>query len=114
MASLFFNKHLIWPLLALLSGCGLNPLIVGQPGNAVNSDEVSIAYINRPRCNFETIAWIQVDGGYYSEAALIEAMRQSAAELGADSLFVLQTRQNELKEFRATAKAVRCHVALSD
>lgn len=91
-----------------LSGCVESTLVVGQPGSAVKSEEVVVYYIDRPSCNFETIAHINVSGGYYSLDSIVEGMRQQAASVGANGLYVLQTQQLTIKEYLGTAKAIRC------
>jgi len=92
----------------LLGGCVEPTLVVGQPGKSRPSEEVSIYYIDRPGCNFETIAHIRVTGGYFSLDAVLRNMRQKAAAVGANGLYVLQTQQLDNKEFLGTAKAIRC------
>ncbi len=92
----------------LLTGCVEPALIVAQPGASVSSEAVSIYYIERPRCNFETIAHIQVSGGYYSLQRMLRNMRREAAQVGASGLYVLHTQQLDTKEFLGTARAIRC------
>lgn len=92
----------------LLVGCVEPTLVVGQPGPSLTAAEVSIYYIDRPRCNFETIAHIRVTGGYFSLDAVVRNMRQQAARVGANGLYVLHTRQLDNREFLGTAKAIRC------
>lgn len=105
------KKFLILALMlsnCLLSGCVESTLVVGQPGTAIKSEEVTVYYIDRPSCKFETIALIKVSGGYYSLDTIVEGMRQQAASVGANGLYVLQTQQLEIKEYLGTAKAIRC------
>ena len=90
-----------------LSGC-INSTLVGQPGTSIASEDVVLYYIDRPACNFATVAHIQVTGGYYSLGSMLDSMRQQAAMVGADGLYVLQTQQLDIKEFLGTAKAIRC------
>ena len=92
----------------LLSGCAETPLVIGQPAASTNSQQVTIYYIDRPSCNFETLAHIRVTGGYYSLGSMLAKMRQQAAGVGADGLYVLQTQQLDVKEYLGTAKAIRC------
>jgi len=105
------NNALILTLLALsllLNGCVESSVVVAKPGASVPSDEVSVYYFERPRCNFETIAHIRVTGGYFSLEGMLRNMRREAAQAGASGLYVLQTQQLETKEFLGTAKAIRC------
>jgi hypothetical protein len=92
----------------LLGGCITSTLVTGQPGPAIANDEVVIYYIDRPVCNFETIAHIQVNGGFLSLESMLHNMRREAAAIGASGLHVLETGQSEMREFRGTAKAIRC------
>jgi len=92
----------------LLSGCAEPSLVVGQPGPSLSSEEVSIYYIERPRCNFQTIAHIKATGGYFSLDAMLRNMRREAAQVGASGLYVLHSQQLNTKEFLGTAKAIRC------
>ena len=92
----------------LISGCVEPALVVGQPGTSLSSDAVRIYYIDHPGCNFETIAHIKVTGGYFTLNSMFRNMRQDAAEVGANGLYVLHTQQLPNKEYLGTAKAIRC------
>ncbi len=94
--------------LILLIACAETPLVVGQPGPALAGEEVSIYFAKRPRCDFETIAHLRITGGYFTMESMVKKMRSEAAELGANGLYVLETRQLENREYLATAKAIRC------
>ncbi|MDH3762718.1 MAG: hypothetical protein OEU50_17200 [Gammaproteobacteria bacterium] len=105
------NKSSLLLFLSLslfLSGCVEPSMVVGQPSAAVASEAVDVYYIERPNCNFETIAHINVSGGYFSLQAMLRNMRREAAELGADGLYVQQTQQLNTREFLGTARAIRC------
>ena len=91
-----------------LTGCVEPALVVGQPRASIASEDVVVYYVDRPRCNFETIAHIRVNGGYYSLESMFRNMRLQAARLGASGLYVLQTQQLDVKEYLGTAKAIRC------
>lgn len=92
----------------LLGGCAGASVISGRPAAAVAPESVAIYYIHRPECNFETVAFIQRSGGYFSLQSLLDNMRREAAELGASGLYLLQAEQSELREFGGTARAIRC------
>ena len=80
------NNSLILTLITLsllLAGCAESSLVVAKPGASLPGDEVSVYYIDRPRCNFETIAHIRVTGGYFSLESMVSKMRRQAAEAGA-------------------------------
>lgn len=91
-----------------LSGCASPALVVGQTAPALDAEEVDIYYVDRPRCNFETIAYLRSTGGYISLASMFRKMRSEAGKLGASGVYVLETRQLETREFLGTAKAIRC------
>ncbi len=91
-----------------LFACVESNLVVGQPGASIRSEEVIVYFIDRPPCNFETIAHISMNGGYYSLESMVRGMRQQAASVGATGLYVLQTQQLAIKEYLGTAKAIRC------
>ena len=93
---------------AALGGCAESTLLVGQPGAAIAGEDVVLYYIERPRCNFETVAHIQINGNYYSLQSMLDVMRNKAGELGASGLYVLQTQQLDIKDYLGTAKAIRC------
>lgn len=95
----------------LLAACAAPSLVIGQPRAALKSEEVVIYYMQRPLCDFETVAHIQVNGGYYSLDSMLKNMRSAAAEVGAGGLYVLHTQQLEVKEYLGTAKAIRCLTA---
>lgn len=89
-------------------GCADPALVVGPPRTAVASEDVTVYFIDRPRCNFETLAHIRVQGGYLSLQSMVDKMRKQAAEVGASGVYVMQTQQSSLKDFRGSAKAIRC------
>ena len=91
-----------------LCACVEPAIVTGQPGPALSSEEVDVYYVERPRCEFETVAHIRVNGGYFSLQAMLRNMRQEAAELGAGGLYVLETRTLDNREVIGTAKAIRC------
>jgi len=103
--------HLILFLLlsSLLSiGCAAPPLVIGKPSASVSKEEVVVYYIDRPRCNFETLAHIRVTGGYFTLDSMLGKMQKQAARVGATGLYVLHTQQLDVKEYLGTAKAIRC------
>ncbi|MFZ9037734.1 MAG: hypothetical protein ACO3DT_06655 [Gammaproteobacteria bacterium] len=91
----------------LLSGCVDPAMVVGQPGTSLSSDAVRIYHIDRPTCNFQTIAHIRFTGGYFTMNSMLHNMRQDAAEVGANGLYVLHTQQLPNRELLGTAKAIR-------
>ncbi len=103
-----FQKLILMVSIFALTGCIEPAMIVGQPGASVDPEEVVVYYIDRPRCNFETIAHIRVSGGYLTLDSMFKNMRRQAAMVGASGLYVLHTQQLNIKEYLGTAKAIRC------
>ena len=95
-------------IVAVLGGCAESTLLIGQPGAVIAGEDVVVYYIDRPRCNYETVAHIRVNGNYYSLRSMLDFMRSKAGELGASGLYVLQTQQLDIKDYLGTAKAIRC------
>jgi hypothetical protein len=93
-----------------LSAC-INTTVVGKPEAGVTAEEVTIYYVDRPQCDFETIAHIRVSGGFFTLDSMLKSMRREAAKVGANGLYVLQTQQLDIKEYLGTAKAIRCLAA---
>lgn len=89
-------------------------MIIGQRQASISSEEVVVYYMDRPRCEYVTIAHIQANGGYFSLASMLANMRREAAEVGANGLYVLHTQQLEVKEYLGTAKAIRCLPVLKE
>ncbi len=96
------------PLGLALAACAEPSLVIGTPGPALASEEVVVYYIDRPRCNFETIAHLRAIGGYLSVQSMLAGMRKRAAKLGASGVYVYETQQSSMKDFRGSAKAIRC------
>ncbi len=95
-------------LLLLGSACAAPALVVGPPRAPLASEDVVVYFVDRPRCNFETLAHLRVQGGYLSLQSMVAKMRQQAAEVGASGVYVLETQQSSMKDFRGSAKAIRC------
>lgn len=95
-------------LLLLGSGCADPALVISQPRAPLASEDVVVYFIDRPGCNFETIAHIRVQGGFLSLQSMVDKMRRQAAELGASGVYVIETQQSSMKDFRGSAKAIRC------
>ena len=92
----------------LIAACATPPLVVGPPRAPLADDDVVVYFIDRPRCNFETLAHLRVEGGYLSLQSMVDKMRAQAADLGASGVYVLETQQSSMKDFRGSAKAIRC------
>ena len=94
--------------LCLLAGCAQPPLIVAGQGAALEPERVTVYYPDRPRCDFETLAYLQASGGYLSLKSMVDKMRKQAAAVGADGLYVVHTQRLDILEYVGTAKAIRC------
>lgn len=108
MSELLIRIVFISSLATLATGCVSPVIIVGEQGEAIDYESVKVFYTRRPACEFETIGYLRVGGGYYSLAALLGRMRQQAADIGAESVYVLETRRLDIFEYIGTAKAIRC------
>ena len=95
-------------ILVLLAGCAHPLTLTGSSEPAINKSSVTIFYPDRPKCNFDTVGIIYIEGGYYSLDRLFEKMQSQAAEVGANGVYVLHTHQLDIKEYVGSAKAIRC------
>ncbi len=78
-----------------MTACAHPITIVGQVEESVDVDSVDIYYPDLPKCNFDTVAYIRVEGGIYSLSGLIEHMRSQAADVGASAVFLMQTQDGD-------------------
>ena len=105
------KRHLAAGLLlcaAISGGCANTTLLVGQQRAAIDSDDVVVYFYERPRCHFETVAWIDIKHGVFGSQQMLANMRKAAAEVGASGLVLLQSQQLSLIETAGSAKAIRC------
>ena len=93
---------------ALGGGCANTTLLVGQQRAAIDSDDVVVYFYERPRCNFETVAWIEVKHGVFGPQHMLSDMREAAAEVGASGLVLQHSQQLSLIETAGSARAIRC------
>lgn len=99
---------LLLGLTTLIVGCVQPITMVDAPGKSIDDSEVTIFYPQRPDCNFETIGYILIEGGYYSLQSLLNEMRMQAASVGADAIYVIHTQRLDIKVYIGSAKAIRC------
>ncbi len=92
----------------LLAGCASEPFVTGRVGEPVSAESVVIYYINKPDCDYETIAYLVMERPLYSRQALADALRNQAAELGASAVYIEQTQRLPGREYVGTARAIRC------
>ena len=97
------------PLLLLLSACTTGSTVVtGKVSEPVDIADVRVLY-QRPNCEFEEVARIDMPGNYFDRVRLIDAMREQAAALGADLLQIIDLELVGSSEYRGSARALRCH-----
>ena len=92
----------------LLSACAAPPLVIGQARAPVSESDVVVYFMDRPRCHFETVALLEINGGYFSLQRMLSKMKTQAAEIGASGLYLTHAQQLDLREYVGTAKAIRC------
>lgn len=92
----------------LLPGCASEPFVVGKIGAPIEVDAVTVYYVDRPVCEFETVAHLVMEYPYFSLQGAVNAMRAQAAELGADGLYVEQSQRLPGRDYVATGRAIRC------
>ena len=91
-----------------LAGCSSKPFVVGKTGDALPAEDVIVYYAKRPVCEFETIAHLKMENPYFSLQTLVNEMRLQAAELGAEAVYVEETRRLPGREYVGTGRAIRC------
>jgi hypothetical protein len=95
-------------LLFGLTACAKPIVMVASASEALDPTEVKLYYTQSPKCEFETVGYLEVNGGYYSRSSLFTKMREQAAEIGADGVFVIEARRLDILEYVGTARAIRC------
>ena len=71
-------------------------------------DEVDVFFTRRPSCNFDTIAYLQSSGGFYSLDAAFLSLRKKAAQYGAAAIYITHTERIDIGEYLVSAQAIRC------
>ncbi len=107
-----FNRSLKFTgyalIATLITACTHPILIVGEATDPVETEEVRLYYRQRPLCEFETIGYLRVEGGHYSMNSLFDRMRQQAAAVGANGLYVTEIHRLDIFEYTGVARAIRC------
>ena len=94
----------------LVAGCsGHSNVISGQVMQPVGVDEVELFYTRLPDCEFEEVSVLQIPGGYFSPASLINAFRSQAARLGANAVHIHYMQRTGGTEYFGQARALRCN-----
>lgn len=96
-------------LTGILSACVSPILITGEKSDPIPLENVRLYYAQRPDCSYDTIGHLRITGGYYSRFKLFRAMKRQAASVGADGVYVHESRQLDILEYIGTASAIRCH-----
>ena len=94
-----------------LAACALPIALTGSKTEAIHPDKVHLYFARRPDCEYERVGYLSITGGYYSRASLFRAMQRRAAKVGADGVYVQETRRLDILEFVGTAIAIRCKPA---
>jgi len=104
-----YSKLIILSLVSVfVSACAHPVLIVGKTSESIEAEDVQLYYTQKPACDFETVGYLRIEGWSYSLDSLFERMQVQAAEVGANGVYVIETRRLELFEYIGTARAIRC------
>jgi uncharacterized protein YceK len=104
-----FSRMVVYILVAILSGCsGISTVIVGEVGQAVDTDQVRVFYSSQPDCDFEVVAWIQIPGQYPNYESVVKMLQVKAADLGASAVQVTFTQRTGTTTYRGSGRALRC------
>ena len=95
-------------LLIALTACAKPIVMVGIASEGIDPNDVRLYYTQGPECEFETVGYLEVNGGYYSRASLFTKMQEQAAEVGADGVYVIEAQRLDILEYIGTARAIRC------
>lgn len=99
----------VYAMIAALCGCsGMSTVVVGEVGQAVDTDQVKVFYSTQPDCDFEVVAWIQLPGEYITHESVVRLMQFKAANLGASAIQVLFIQKTGTTTYRASGRALRC------
>lgn len=101
-------------LCGFLAACALPIVLTGSKTEAIHPDKVRLYFTRRPDCEYERVGYLSVRGGYYSQATLFRAMQLRAAKVGADGVYVQETRRLDILEYVGTAIAIRCKPERAD
>ncbi len=95
--------------LLLLASCSQQGVILqADPGSAVAEEQVKVLLNERPACNYEVVAWLEIPGTFYDRSRLIGVFRSKAANLGADFVEITSLQKIGAIEYKGTARALRC------
>lgn len=74
----------------------------------VDEEDIQLFYLNQPKCEYQKVGLIEVDGGYHNKQELFNELINLAAEMGADGVVVDHLQRLDIKEYVALAYAIRC------
>ncbi len=96
-------------LIITLSACVQPIVLVGEKTESIRQNQVRIYFARRPQCEYEIVGYLRINGGYYSQASVLRRMQWQAAKVGADGIFVHETRRLDIFEYIGSASAIRCN-----
>ena len=104
---------LILLLMPLLSACLTDVYQQDQEVLIESDDETKkvklpVYYFNRPKCDYEVVGYIEVDGFYYTKELVFQYMADEAHSLKADAVDIDYLQQLDTKEYIGLGKAIRC------
>jgi len=98
-------------LLLFLQACiNQGTLITGQEQAAIDEQSVRVYLNERPDCDFEVVGLMDLPGGFFHRARLIDAFRSKAAAMGATAVQVTFVQKIGASEYKGSARALRCLV----
>jgi len=95
-------------VLMCLMGCSSSSITLGESLEPIEVEKVRVYLDEKPQCDFEVVAWLNIPGDYYNRGRLIDAFRQKAAQLGAEGLQITYLQKIGSTEYHGSARAIRC------
>jgi len=94
-------------LLPFLTSC-ISDVYQQAQLTTIEKQKIPVYYYNRPSCEYEVIAYIEVNGTYYKKQSVFQFMADEAYKLKADAVEIDFLRQLDNKEYVGVGKAIRC------
>ena len=92
-----------------MTACAPSLVLTGTKTEAIHPEKVRLYFTERPTSEYHRVGYLNVRGGYYSQATLFEAHQQRAAMVGAEGVCVQEIRRLDILEFVGSAIATRCN-----
>ena len=83
-------------------------LLVGKTRTAIAPDKVTVWYPNPGNCDFEVVAFLSTPGDHFSRAGVVNAFKEKAAAIGANTVHITQLERLGAREFHGAARALYC------